>query len=402
MTTSRRMRVQAMTRRSASAAAVAVSFAMASCGTLERLSAPHPQAGASLPTNYDGIAGARFFPDANREAIRTNWITTERRRASFVKSNISHMLALSGGGGNGAYGAGILFGWTERGDRPQFDFVTGVSTGALIAPFAFLGSPYNEQLRDLYTSMSDNDVATRRPLLTLLNADSLADSGPLAVQIDKNLTDAMVRDIAAENRKGRVLLVGTTNLDLARPVVWNIGVIAASGHPDARRLIVRILLASASIPGLFPPVIFPVEDERGTRNELHADGGVSNQLFLYSTSIPLASAPADIRNRRRVSWIIRNGRFHEPTEETGRGLIPITTRSISALIAANALGDSYRTYLAARRDGISYNLTSIPDSFNVEAKSQFDQAYMAALFENGRSRIKSGSAWINRPPGFEP
>jgi hypothetical protein len=402
MNSSSRTLFRAMIRGSRIAAAIAASFVVASCGTLERHAAPQPQSGASLPASYDGIAGARFFPDADREAIRANWIATERRRAMTSNANTFHMLALSGGGGNGAYGAGLLFGWTEQGNRPQFDFITGVSTGALIAPFAFLGPAYDEQLRNLYTSMSDDDVATRRPLLALLNAESLADSGPLASQIDKNLTDEMVRKIAAESRKGRVLLVGTTNLDLARSVVWNIGVIAASGHPQARQLIVRILLASASIPGLFPPVIFPVEDGRGTRNELHADGGVSNQLFLYSTSIPLASAPADIRSRKRVSWVIRNGRFHEPTEETARGLIPIATRSIFALIAANALGDAYRTYLAARRDGIAFNLTSIPDSFRVEAKSQFDRAYMAALFESGRSRIKSGSAWTNRPPGFEP
>lgn len=376
---------------------------MTGCASLDRSLAPALDEKQGLSTRYLGIPNARFFPDSQPDFIRANWIATERLRASnFGTSAPLHMLALSGGGGNGAFGAGLLYGWSERGTRPRFDFVTGVSTGALMAPFAFLGPDYDTPLRRLYTSLSDDDVAQMRPWLSVLRSDSLADSSPLAKRIERELTPEIIEAIARESRKGRVLLVGTTNLDLARPVIWNIGAIAASGSAEARPLIARILLASASIPGLFPPVLFPLHEGEDDRQEMHVDGGVSNQLFLYSSAIPLASAPPDIRKPRRTSWIIRNGRFHEPIQETERGLIPIATRSISALIAANALGDTYRTYLAARRDGIAYNLAVIPETFRQEPKSAFDPDYMTALFEHGRAHGRSGRPWLKSPPGFVP
>lgn len=340
------------------------------CAALDRLPAPEPVSGTAS-SNYLGIPDARLALDADPAVVRRVWFAAEARRAqaSGGRPGPSHMLALSGGGADGAFGAGLLAGWTAKGDRPEFEFVTGVSTGALIAPFAFLGPAYDGRLRALYTSLSDAEVAVPRPLFTLLAADSLAETAPLARLIEANFTLDMMEAISREHKKGRVLLVGTTDLDLGRPIVWNLGAIAGSGHPQALPLIRKILLASASIPGLFPPVLFP-SDTPG-RQELHVDGGVTNQLFLYATTVPLSSAPPSVRNRQRVAWIIRNGRFAEARAETPRGLLPIASRSIAALISANAAGDSYRAFVLLRRDGIGYNLAALPDSFAVKPATPF-------------------------------
>jgi predicted acylesterase/phospholipase RssA len=376
--------------------------AVSGCASVARLSAPDLDQPQGYATSYLGIAKARFLPDEQPQIALSSWLDAERRqaRAGVGYPAPSHFLALSGGGGDGAYGAGVLFGWTERGDRPSFSYVTGVSTGALIAPFAFLGSAYDSKLQQLYTSLSDDDIATRRPLLSLLSSDALSDTKPLAARIEEALTDAMVASIAAEHRKGRALLIGTTNLDLARAVTWDIGVIANSGHPEAASVIRRILLASASIPAVFPPVLFDVDAGGAARQELHVDGGVSNQLFLYSPSLTLAQSPENVRRRRRHVWIIRNGRFLESSQQTERGLIPIATRSVSALIASNALGDIYRSYVTSSRDGIDYNLAYIRSPFAQKSKTAFDREYMASLFEHGRSEIKRGAAWSKMPPGF--
>lgn len=371
----------------------------AGCAALDRLPAPEPVSGVTS-TSYLGIPDARLALDADPAVVRGVWLAAEARRAeaSGGRPGPSHMLALSGGGADGAFGAGLLAGWTARGNRPEFEFVTGVSTGALIAPFAFLGPAYDARLRALYTSLSDAEVAVPRPLLALLATDSLAETAPLARLIEANFTSDMMEAISREHRKGRVLLVGTTDLDLGRPIVWNLGAIAASGRPDALPLIRKILLASASIPGLFPPVLF-ASDTPG-RQELHVDGGVTNQLFLYATTVPLSSAPPSVRNRQRVAWIIRNGRFAEARAETPRGLLPIASRSIAALIAANAAGDTYRAFVLLRRDGIAYNLASIPDSFDIKPATPFDRDYMTALFDKGFEAGRTGSAWQTSPPGF--
>lgn len=371
----------------------------AGCASLDRLPAPEPMSGESSSA-YRGIADARLALDADPALVRRMWLGAETRRAAATggRPGPSHMLALSGGGADGAFGAGLLAGWTASGKRPHFEFVTGVSTGALIAPFAFLGPAYDAQLRTLYTSLSDAEVAVQRPLLALLSADSLAETAPLARLIEANFTADMMQAIGQEHGKGRVLLVATTDLDLGRPMIWNIGAIAASGHRDALALIRRILLASASIPGLFPPVLF--DSDMPGRQELHVDGGVTNQLFLYATTVPLSSAPPHVRSRTRVAWIIRNGRFAEARAETARGLLPIARRSISTLIAANAAGDTYRAFVLLRRDGIAYNLAAIPDSFAVQARTPFDRDYMAALFDLGFNEGRSGRIWRTTPPGL--
>lgn len=372
------------------------------CTTHQRLPAvPREHA---LRGAYLGIPDARFHLTSEPERFSVAWMAAERRlaRSRGRQLGTEHMLALSGGGDNGAFGAGILYGWSQRGDRPEFALVTGVSTGALIAPFAFLGRDYDEQLKAVYTSVDQNDIAIQRPAVMVLASDSLADTAPLAQLIARYVTAEMIEKIGREHGRGRLLLIATTDVDLGQPVVWNIGAIAASGHPDAVETIRKVLLASAAIPGFFPPVAMDVEVDGQRRQELHVDGGATTQVFLYPANVPLRDLPQDVGARRRVAWIIRNGRTIERPVQVERGLLPLAQRSISTMIAANSMGDIYRMYLVNRRDSIDFNLAHVTSRFTLENDKPFDRTYMNALFEHGRSQVAQNAPWAKKPPGFEP
>lgn len=381
-------------------AAVLMLVVVAGCATQPRLPAVPPRQ-ASAAT-FLGIPEARFSLTGDPGPLTEMFLAAERRRRMAGMTGPEHMLAISGGGENGAFGAGLLYGWTERGDRPQFRLVTGVSTGALTAPFAFLGSRYDEQLKAVYTTVQRENIAEILPILTILRSDSVADSGPLARLIAQYVTPEMVEEIAREYQKGRLLLIGTTNLDLGQPIAWNIGAIAASSHPGRVQAIRDILLASASVPGALPPVMMNVMVGDMTRQEMHVDGGATTQVFLYPSSVPLRNAPTMTRSQRRIAWIIRNGRTQEEPREVQRGLIQVAGRTISTMIAANAVGDIYRMYLITRRDGVDFNLAYISSRFTVPYDKPFDPAYMIPLFEFGRSEIRSGNPWLKRPPGYAP
>ena len=202
-----------------------------------------------------------------------------------------NILVLSGGGMFGAFAAGVLAGWTEAGDRPAFDVVTGVSTGALLATLAFLGPASDEELYRQYTTISDRDVFVRRRLIHALGAESVADNAPLARRIHGVFTPQVLRAVAAEHRKGRRLYVGTTNLTTRRLVVWDLGAIAARGTPQAHDLFCDVLLASSAVPGFFPPVRFPIEVDGRVCEEIHVDGGAARSMFLRPPYVPPEERP---------------------------------------------------------------------------------------------------------------
>jgi hypothetical protein len=312
-------------------------------------------------------------------------------------------LAVSGGGANGAYGVGILTGWSAAGTRPEFTMVTGISTGSLIAPFAFLGPEYDARLKEAYTSVSTKDIADRRSLLATLQSDAAADTAPLKAHIARYIDQEIIAAIAREHRRGRRLFIGTTNLDAMRPVLWNIGRIAASGREDAGDLIRSILLASASIPGVFPPQYITVQAGGKRYDEIHVDGGAVSQAFLY----PLGYDWRIVQKRLKVKsrprgYIIRNSRLRpdwvavDPPKT-----LKIAGRSISSMIRSQGIGDLYRIYLSSLRDDIDYFWTSIPDDFGEKPKEMFDPEYMLKLVEIGTQRIQSGTAWQATPPGYK-
>lgn len=382
---------------------------VAGCASLERLPAV-PEAETKQAT-FLGIANARFVIDDGREPLLLAEYRQayERERAYATRNGrpgplpAAYYLALSGGSDNGAFGAGLLTGWTEAGTRPSFKAVTGVSTGALSAPFAFLGPAYDQPLGRVYTDVDLGDIMKRKPLLiAAASEDSLTDSTPLYNLISSYVDDALIDAIAAEYDKGRLLLIGTTNLDAGRAVIWNIGAIARSGHPQARESIRRILLASASIPGVFPPVMFDIELGGQHFQEMHGDGGTVNQAFLYPPNISARLAGVTAIARPRAAYIVRNGKALEDWKETERKTLAIAGRAVSTLIASNGVGDIYRLYATTKRDGVAFNLALIEDDFTEPYKGPFNRTYMQSLFDYGRLKAKAGYPWRKVPPGFAP
>ncbi len=387
------------------AALIAVGTA---CGALPRGTAvPHGAEGRAVVPGMDpGIRtwGGVSNPDFSRLLLAS----VERERQELARQGFADklpradFLAISGGGADGAFGAGFICAWTDLGTRPEFKAVTGISTGALTAPFVFAGPKYDGVLRELYTGTSTADVLVDRGLIGGFLSDAMADTTPLWKLLSKHVDASLMDAIAAEYRKGRLLVIGTTNLDARRAVLWNVGEIAASGAPGALDLIRRILIASAAIPAAFPPVLIDVEADGKRYQEMHVDGGAMTQVFLYPASLRLreqARAEGIVRERR--AYIIRNARLDPEWSQVDRRTLSIAGRAISALIATQGLGDLYRLYLDCQRDGVDYNVAYIPPDFNVPAREAFDPTYMKALFERGYELAQSGSPWHKFPPGFD-
>jgi hypothetical protein len=309
-----------------------------------------------------------------------------------------NLLAISGGAEDGAFGAGLLAGWSDAGNRPDFDLVTGVSSGALIAPFIFLGREHDGQLRELFTRYSREDIFAYN-VPSLLKGSALVDDSPLSHLIAKYIDAGFVREVARERKKGKVLLIGTTNLDAQRPVLWDMGRIAAEDTPEALELFRKVLLASATLPGIFAPVRIKVRVSGKDYDELHVDGGITRQVFFAPSILHLISGnPAQNPLNGARLFVIRNGRIDPQWESVSDNVLSITHRSLSTLIKNQSLGDLYRIYSISKANGIHFNLASMPADFDVQTDVAFDQKYMTALFERGYEMGSHGYPWVKGLP----
>jgi predicted acylesterase/phospholipase RssA len=383
--------------------ALLICVALVACASLPRDPVP-----AQFVDNAAVLDGAevRFWGDRappNMNALAAEkWAQVRATRPYLLKKGkrpTISFLAISGGGSDGAYGAGLLVGWSASGKRPEFDIVTGVSTGALTAPFAFLGRRYDPALRAVYTTYSTDQLVTKHPVRGLLGGDSLSSNAPLARVIASYVDEAFMEEVAREYAKGRRLLIGTTNLDAQRPVIWDMGRIASSGDPQALELFRNVLLASAAIPGVFPPVYIKVQVEGQTDEEMHVDGGTTNQVFLLPTQVKASTITAKLGiNPIRRLYIIRNGRVAPEFKVVKANTLAIAGRSISTLIKTQGIGDLYQMYEFARDNGIDYNLAYIPGDFPDTSTEAFDKKYMSQLFELGVKQGKAGTEWKKKPP----
>lgn len=357
-----------------------------------------------------GLKDIRAFPDQidTVERVQRESLIREAKYLGIPHGGMlpsSSALILSGGGDNGAFGAGLLAGWSARGDRPVFRSVTGVSTGALIAPFAFLGPDYDKTLTQLYTAMDAAHVFHERFLpLAATVQDALSDTDPLFNTISQYLTDEMLAKVAAEREKGRLLLIQTADVDAGRAVFWDITAIAASNHPEALHLVHKILLASAAIPLAFPPVFFDVEIDGKKYQEMHVDGGAVSQIFSAPAKLDFAKIRQEVGVKRKSfdTYIIRNSRLHPDWSETTRHTLTIAQKAVSLLINYNGVGDLYKAYMLAKRQNSSFNLAFIKDDFEVAHKDDFEPEYMKALYNYGYKLAQEGYAWDHGPPGFDP
>lgn len=308
------------------------------------------------------------------------------------------MLALSEGSDNGAYGAGVLNGWTQTGIRPEFSVVTGVSTGALIAPFAFLGSDQDATLKRIYTTVSAKDIYRSRFVLAIPASPGAANTKPLERLIASTMTDPLIDRIGREHSRGRRLFVGTANLDAQRMVIWNMGAIAASTSPRRYSLFRQVLLASSSIPALFTPVMIQTEAAGRVISEMHVDGGTTTQILtlpdesLTGDHLPTGARPLHI-------YIIVNNKlnseFHLVTPRT----IPIATQSFSLNLRSSLANSVDLSYLYAKAHGIDYNISFIDKDYPGETRKLFDTAYMRGLYDYGLHAAQRKDFWQKRPPG---
>ena len=348
------------------------------------------QAGAQVP----GYADIRFPSDASIEQLRP-W--RESMIADRATSGLDHdieLLAISSGSDKGAFSAGYLTGWTRAGDRPEFDVVVGVSTGAMIAPLAFLGSRYDATLKRIYTTIAARDIYRPTPVSGLLGGRSFASSSPLAEMIATEITPEMVVEIANQHRRGRRLLVMTTNLDSQRGTVWDIGAIAASGVPGREDLIERVLLASASIPSVFPPVLIEVQSAGRTFNEMHVDGGTTASVFAVPPALIWSGAgnegaPAP----GGAITILYNDRIAPQYKVTEPAAFAILVRALETMIgsADRTLIQTYREY--AQRNGLDLDFVAIDEDFEgEEGADSFDTDYMNGLFAYGVTRAQEERA----------
>jgi len=313
-------------------------------------------------------------------------------------------LALSGGGQFGAFGAGILYEWSERGTRPEFRGVSGISTGAIIAPFAFLGGKYDDTLLEIYSQYSTADLLDGTFVSGLISGTSLADTSKLGKVIARYVTAEMLEAIAAEHRKGRLLFIGTTNMDAGRPVIWNIGAIADSGEAGALELVRELIRASAAIPVAFPPIFLEVKAADGTVfDEMHVDGGAASQVTFISPEVPLAKLTREVlgQNIDRRIWVIVNNDLEPPHHIVQPRITSIGDAAVSSLIRANGTGDVYRLFAIAQRDEIDFNVTWIPGEIPCDdPQEDFDKIFMRCLFEVGRDLFRQGELWRQGPPFF--
>ncbi len=310
-------------------------------------------------------------------------------------------LAVSGGGSNGAFGAGLLVGWTQTGTRPEFTMVTGISTGALTAPFAFLGPDYDEQLKIVYTTTSTRMIAKKRNPLVAPFGDSMVDTKPLRELIAEHITTDVIEAVAEEHEKGRRLFIGTANLDASRSVIWNMGAIAASDYPRKVELFHDVLQASSAIPVAFPPVVIPVEAGGQLYDEMHVDGGTGSQVFVYPAAIDwkLITEKLKVQGTPRV-YVIRNSILEPDHRGVRRSIFPIGMRTIDSLIRTQGIGDLYQIYTLCARDGNEFNLAYIPSDFTEKPSEGFDPVYMSRLFDLGHQMALAGYPWQKVPPGF--
>jgi len=360
-----------------------------------------------------GLPDVRGYSDAPDKSLHNSAVESIRQELAaqpgkpagvFLTPTVD-FLALSGGGADGAFGAGLLCGWTAHGDRPRFKLVTGISTGSLIAPFAFLGPEYDAKLKEVYTTITTKDIYVVRSFLKLLKSDSIADTWPMARLAASKVDEKMLADIAAEHQKGRRLFIGTTNLDAQRLVIWDMGAIAASGHPDAPALFRKIMLASAAIPVMFPPMYLEVEAGGRKYDELHVDGGAVAEVINYELTFrPLAvkeeARGVDAEPRRARMFIIRNSKVAPDWGVTEAGLKGITERALNTIIKYQGIGDLYRIYTLSQRDGLEFNLAFIPAEFKVQRQEEFDKNYMNQLFNLGYELGSQGYQWMKYPPGL--
>jgi predicted acylesterase/phospholipase RssA len=381
------------------AAAWLVIFSLSGC-VLPRREAAVPSTLTEVVQPLDAQV-LRYWPTLDSTGIERAVVEAEKREVDSESNNslplpAASYLALSGGGDGGAFGAGLLVGWSDAGTRPEFTLVTGISAGALLAPFAFLGPRYDYVLREVSNQSNASHIYRSRGMLALLTSDGMNDDVPLRTMIDKYITADVLDQIAEQYKRGRLLFVGTTDLDMGQPVIWDMGAIAAEGDAAALRLFRQIILASAAIPGIFPPVMLDVQWHGQRYQEMHVDGAVTRQVFL----LPPDALEHRLSHSARIHhiYVVRNGRLDNQWQCTLRRTTAVAHRAIDTIIDQQVMNDVSRLELSAIASGADFHLAYIGNDFAFPHSAMFSADYLQHLYEYAHEMAARGHSWSNGLP----
>lgn len=363
-------------------------------------------------TQIPGFSGVRDWGYQQSPIFQKDLVKSIRQREKYEPSlyqggpkAVVNVLAISGGGISGAFGAGLLNGWTHSGTRPKFTVVTGISTGSMIAPFAFLGPKYDGILAKVYSNLTLEKIAKKKPLLiSFLSSDSLASSKPLQKLIKRYVTMNFMLKIADAYDHGRRLYIGTTDLDARELVIWNMTAIASYRNQQALDLFQQVMLASASIPVALPPVYIPVEVNHKIYDEMHVDGGVTTEVFFYGQVFNIQKAYKTVGALKKPHirlYILRNNQLHPPYKMVEPKILPIAKRSLASLTTTQGMGDLYRIFLATQYLGVDFNLAYIPRQYRQVTEDPSSSVEAKRMFELGYNLSKNGYHWKKSPPGYD-
>lgn len=364
-------------------------LALTGCATAPRLDTP--------PASPIDAAPPGFTQPIRTDVLDSNFVVEQLPKAARAIKAMTDgsfdILALSGGGAGGAYGAGILVGLTNAGKRPNYEIVTGVSTGALIAPFAFLGPEWDGKLTEAYRGESTDKLLVSRGL-GILFGPSVFEGGPLQELVKRFVTDDLIAAVAAESKTGRLLLVATTNLDREETVVWNMGAIAQQGGDRARELFRDVLVASASVPGVFPPVMIDVEKDGQKFQEMHVDGGASTPFFIAPDAALILGAPPESLRGAHI-YVIVNGPASSPARTTLNNPVDVASRSFTAVMNHMTRTALVQADVFAKRGGMTFDFTLIPPDVAYAGPLAFDQLSMSETFDYGMRCASRSQVWVN-------
>lgn len=387
-----------VTRFLTSTATVAlVGLQLSGCASVDSARTPYT-AEESVAATVPGMGAVRFYADGPASVF------DRFRRDVFIQAAARHepvtALALSSGGADGAYGAGFLKGLSESHQRPRFTIVTGVSTGALMSPFVFLGPQYDDAIADLYTNGLAESLVKNVSVFNGLFGNALVDSDKLGRLTARFVTPEIMAAVAAEHRRGRRLLVVTTNLDAQRSVVWDMGAIANSGSPDALKLFRQVLAASASIPALFPPRLVQVEAGGHPFQEMHVDGATMRQVYVAPDEVIFGRG----RSSSEITdlYVVVNNKLDPSFSVVENNTVSVAARALSTILKREDRNNVLGAYSYAASHGIGYHLTyvggDVPDPASDDQTKQFSTDYMRDLYARGVAAGSRPGPWQTRPP----
>lgn len=368
---------------------IALSAALVSaCATAPRMDSPLASPRGAAPVGFPTYIRTET---TDTDFLKEIAITRQQALAKAADRTVD-ILALSGGGAGGAFGAGVLIGLTDAGTRPRFEVVTGVSTGALIAPFAFLGPDWDDELRKAYEGEATGNLMQPRGVGALWDV-GVFDGKPLRDLVARFVTDELVAAVAREAAAGRLLIVATTNIDREETVVWDMGAIAMAGGDKARNLFRNVLVASASVPGVFPPVMIEVEKDGQIYQEMHVDGGASTPFFVAPEAIREIDALSNSPRGANI-YVIINGQSASAPRTTSNNTIDIAARSFTSVLNHLTRSAISQTADFARDSRMNFRFTAIPADVQFGGSLAFETPNMRDTFSYGARCASSGRVWV--------